>query len=426
MALLKVSGVTSVLAMLAMGADLVAPANAAEERGYEFGYFLPRTSFGAVAAERLIKCPELGDATARQAVIATTVLISSATKPDPGGYVRLDTRSGFLAKRTTEIKLNRDGTLSAFNGSTEGQGDAVIGAVIKVATGVAGIIPGAGMLAAPLTAAAPEAAAPRLSFSCTLQTRQKVEERDRLAEQVAALEELVASGEGRASVVALLEIRRAAFAQADDDLTVTSKQVLTPLQSAQSGSVLIERFEANHWFQGNVPTSITQRIGSNGFELSWAADNQIAAALKRSSWQTGIPAEPQAHLLYRRPIPVAVKVVSCQIGRVGCAPDESHAIADAKLIYVAQFSPIFTVRLGRGGIFGSREAEADFDASGAPTRLKYGSAAGGAAIASVINAAGDGYASMNGAAAAARDRQLQLLRDRKEYRDLMTALNGAQ
>ena len=426
MARLKVSGVTSLLAMLAIEADLVAPAKAAEEDVYEFGYFLPRTSFGAVAAERLIKCPEPGDETARQAVIATTVLISSATKPDPGGYVRLDTRSGFLAKRTTEIKLNRDGTLSAFNGSTEGQGDAVLGAVIKVATGVAGVIAGGGMLAAPLSAAAPEAPAPRLSFSCTPETKQKVEERDRLAEQVAVLEELIASGEGRASVVALLEIRRAAFAQADDELTITSKQVLTPLQSEESGSVLIKRFEPNPWFQGTVPDSITRRIGSNGFELSWAADRQIVAALKRSSRQIGIPAEPQAHLLYRRPIPVAVKAVSCRFGRVDCAPDDGHAIADTKLIYVAQFSPIFTVRLGRGGIFGSREAEADFDSSGAPTRLKYGSAAGGAGIASVINAAGDGYASLNGAAAAARDRQLQLLRDRKEYRDLMTALNGAQ
>jgi hypothetical protein len=416
-------GGASALALVGMAMGASSPAEAAPKLGFEFGYFLPRTSFGAAAAERLIKCPAADD---RDAVIETTVVIDSATKPDPDAYVRLDTSSGPLAKRTTEIKLNSNGTLVSFNGSTEGEGGAVLGAVIKVATTVAASMVGGGMLAAPMKMMGDSSRSPqrRLSFSCTDKTEQKVAERDRLADAVANLEAQVIAGHDSPAVAALLDARRAALADADDALTITSKAVVDPKSGEDSGMIRIEPFDPDGWFKGDVPARIRRRPGINGFLLSWTADKRIAAAFTRSAWQAGIPADPQSYLLYRRPIPVSVKAVSCEVGGSDCRPDASDdAITATKVVSVAQFSPIFVVRLGRGGIFGSRQAEADFDANGTPTRLKYGSASGGADIASVIDAGGDGFSTLRGAGAAARDRQLQVLRDKKEYRELTTALN---
>lgn len=416
-------GGASALALVGMAVGAASPAEAAPKLGYELGYFLPRTSFGAAAAERLIKCPSMDD---RDAVIETTVVIDSATKPDPDAYVRLDTSSGFLAKRTTEIKLNPDGTLVSFNGSTEGEGGAVLGAVIKVATTVAATMAGGGMLGAPLMMLRErsESPQPRLSFSCTDKTERKVAERDRLADAVADLEAQVIAGHDSPAVAALLDARRAALADADDALTITSKAVADPKYGEDSGTIRIDPFDPDGWFEGDVPARIRRRPGINGFQLSWTADKRIAAALAKSAWPAGIPADPQSYLLYRRPIPVSVKAVSCEVGGPDCRPDASEkAITAAKVVSVAQLSPIFVVRLGRGGMFGSRQAEADFDAGGTPTRLKYGSASGGADIASVIGAGGDGFSTLRGGAAAARDRQLQLLRDKKEYRELTTALN---
>ncbi len=416
----------SALALAGLAATAAGRADAVPKSGYEFGYFLARTSFGAAAAERLVKCPTADD---EDAVIETTVVISSAVRPDPDAYVRLDTSSGFLAKRTTEIKLNPDGTLVSFNGSTEGEGSEVAGAVIKVATTVAAAMVGVPLvgLAEKMDKSQPAFPLARLSFSCTPQTKAKVDRRDGLAADVARLEALVTTGQGNAAVAALLDARRAALADADDALTVTSKVVVDPRYGTLAGKALIQPFDPDHWFQGTVPDKIARRPGINGFELNWAANKPIADAFGRSSGRTDVPADPQPYLLYRRPVPVAVKVSSCQTAMANCVPDGSDdAVTAAKQIYVAQLSPIFTIPLGRGGLFGSRQAEADFDGAGTPTRLKYGSTAGGAGIASVVNAAGDGFTTLRGAAAANRDRELQLLRDKKEYRDLMAALNGTQ
>ena len=53
-------GGASALALVGMAVGAAPPAEAAPKLGHEVGCFPPRTSFGAVAAERLINCPSAG------------------------------------------------------------------------------------------------------------------------------------------------------------------------------------------------------------------------------------------------------------------------------------------------------------------------------------------------------------------------------
>jgi len=426
--LLKRGG-ASALALVGMAAGGAVPAEAAPKLRYEFGYFLPRTSFGAAAAERLIKCPTHDDP---DAVIETTVVIDSTTRPDPDAYVRLDTSSGFLAKRSTEIKLNPDGTLAAFNGSTEGEGGAVLGAVIKVATTFA-----SAAIAAPVVAAKPlvKSSEGKPSSACTAKVAAEVAHRDMLLKEVADLEAQIVAGQTSPAVAALLDRRRTALADAEDALTLTGKVVIDPDNVSKTATEVaaslkdpsIDPIAVAGWFEGGqVPANVACRPSSKGFRLAWTVDQRVVDALASSGEKGDVPKGLQSNLVYRRPIPVSVKVASVGNDDSDCARFHYGRLDATKIVHVAQLSPVFLIPLGRGGLFGSRQAEADFDANGVPTRLKYGSLSGDAGIATVVNAAGDGFTTLRGAAAAARDRQLQVLRDKKEYRDLMAALNETQ
>ena len=64
---------------------------------------------------------------------------------------------------------------------------------------------------------------------------------------------------------------------------------------------------------------------------------------------------------------------------------------------MSQLSGLYSLSIGAGGIFGTREATIAFDAGGSPTRLEYGSASGGADIAGVIDSGAGAATTMHDA-----------------------------
>lgn len=91
-----------------------------------------------------------------------------------------------------------------------------------------------------------------------------------------------------------------------------------------------------------------------------------------------------------------------------------------------QLSGLFRLPIGRGGLFGSRTVAAEFDASGAPTSLKYGSDPGAADVASAIDAAREGGTTLRDARADALARRAAMLKSRKDIQDLEAELDKQQ
>jgi hypothetical protein len=80
------------------------------------------------------------------------------------------------------------------------------------------------------------------------------------------------------------------------------------------------------------------------------------------------------------------------IGRSGTAgiPPERNCRQDAFGVYLAGVYVIaVALPIGGAGLFGTREVSASFDALGRPTELSFGSDPGAAAIAGIIDAAGE-------------------------------------
>ncbi|WP_222949852.1 hypothetical protein [Sphingomonas sediminicola] len=394
---------------------MAAPAEAASKT-YELGYFLPKTRAGAKVAQRLVRCP----GSSREPKFETTVVIASKTVADPT-LIRVDARKGMLAKRTTELKLRADGTLESFNATNEGQGGVVISALVKAgATLASGGVVGA-----------MESHPSSLPFDCTQEAKEALKEQERLRENILELESAIATPDAPVAAISTeLAARRAEFQRISDLLTVTSSgPPIDPAKGTLGGFAHIPRPDIASFFDLSTPAAKAafesyrvRQVGQQGFGISWQADKPMATALQTSMT---FPTKAVPGLVYRRAVPAAISVFPCSgppsVTAV-CAKDESSTLARTLSANGSasfpQLSGLFTIPIGRGGLFGSEEVAAEFDASGAPTRLKYGSDPGAAAIAGVVDTARTTYASLEKASAAEQQAQLEELKRRKEIREL--------
>ena len=107
-----------------------------EAQAQTMGYFLPKVTVGGVIVQRLEHCPTGEDDDIYPRIITKIAVKSTYTPED---YVEVSAKSGFLAQRSVAVNLREDGTLKSINASSEGQGAQVLGAVVKVAAGIAGL-----------------------------------------------------------------------------------------------------------------------------------------------------------------------------------------------------------------------------------------------------------------------------------------------
>lgn len=405
--------------LLLMGSASASAWAASAKKVYELGYFVPRGRAGATVADRLIECPTESSDPKFQ----TALTVAGKLVPDPDGFIKVDARKGLLAKRTTELKLRPDGTLEAFNASNEGQGGLVLSALIKV---------GASLATGGIAGAIAESPPP---FDCTDEAKADLAEYERLRQDIIAAEGVMASEEANPATASELALRRAELQEVANRLTVTSRAPrIDPSPGTTEGVGYIEPTDISRFFKLEQPGAanafalyLAKRPGRFGYGVGWKADKALATALATGRDK---PLKATPGLYYRRPVPATVAVHSCASKPAAatklCAADETprgKALSADGTVSFPQLSGYFTIPIGRGGLFGSEEAAAEFDATGAPTRLKYGSDAGAAAIAGVIDTARGAYVALEKAPAAAQQAELDELKRRKEIRELEHALS---
>jgi len=435
--------------VLAPGA-MAAPANPSARAPkvkadkYALGYFLPKTKAAASYSQRLVRCPTTDDT---RILLETHAQILAKTGPDYSRLYRIDASAGVLAKRSTELLLNPDGTMKSVNATVEGQGAAVIVSTVKLAAFAASLVIGGpkarGFLGKPPT---------ELATRCRPQVAALLTERGALADNVAKLEARLAASGLTAGEAAELAGSRDRLTAIDDALTLSSKPV--PIDPMADGSASADPLDYGEWFDRINPLDIAKLPGDDGVLVSWRINPAAQAALTSAAYVAPgdvgqLTSAPEAVIYYRRPVPVAMSMVPCTLngnkrhnrttvqrepGRAAtksqtCIVDETPEAAalttDSSAGFL-QLSGLFRLPIGRGGLFGSRTVAAEFDASGAPISLKYGTDPGAADIASAIDAAREGGTTVRDAGADALARQAAMLKSRKDIHDLEAELDKQQ
>jgi hypothetical protein len=450
MNILKSSATVRAACSLLLGAALAAPSHAQSrpsDRGdwrqkREFIYFLPRTLVVAKVGQRLLSCPVTGD---DEPGIETEIAIVDEQVPDVGAMVRVDGRSGFLAKRTTKLTLRPDGTLEAFNAATEGQGGDVLAAAVKVAVTAgtlamgspAGLINVAGYLK-DANFGEPEAeTGPPPHLVCKDATKKTLATLADVDAQIAMLEELVSRDEADSAQVQLLADRKTARADLRKALTLTSAPISFDIKARPATAAkltqLVPPLDYKQWFvatNGKAGEIISKLAGSSGFVVTLSPDAPMFAALAGDG--STLPGAATPYLFYRRPIKASIAVRPCMPGAYPAAPTPDCAIdsgvagkkaSSTKDVLFPQLSGLYAIPIGRGGLFGTRQASAKFNASGAPLELEYGSGAGGADIAKVLGAANDGMVTLRDADLTAWERAAREMTARKTYEEAKEKLD---
>lgn len=427
----KMSASLAAISAATMPAAAIAapPQTTPQSKSIELGYFLPQAVAAANFSQRLVSCPTSDDPRVR---VISSANIKQKTVPDYVRMYRIDARAGFLVKRSTELNLTPDGQLTSINATVEGQGGPVLVAAIKAAAFAGSIALGAPI---PLVGAkAFDPNAPSLprppEVTCRKTILDKLDERARVAARIDVLEANVAAGTTGSAQADLLANWRQQLAEIDDDLTLSSDPVR--VDPGKSGPVFIPALDYAQWFEkfdnGSADdprdrTKLKHLPGRYGMTLSW---NVSAPALAALATNEAVPQGPTPDLYYRRPVPVAITLAPCKTASTTCAPDESGeagAMTASASVGFPQLSGLFRVPIGRGGLFGSRSVAATFDATGAPTQLKYGSEPGAADIASAVDAARDAGTTLRDARKNALADQAAMLQSRKDIRDLDAELN---
>jgi hypothetical protein len=404
----------------------------------EFVYFLPKTRAVVNVGQRITRCARTEG---EEPSIENEIVITDSTGADPGAMVRLDGRSGFLAKRTTKLTLAADGTLQAFNASTEGQGGEVAAALIKTAV-TAGTFAFAPSLSLPkgldsvkfMSGGKSRGTAQQNlpTLECNDTTKELLEKLASLSTQIASLEALVASGAAETPQIELLAESRKRQKLYKDDLTLTSDPAAFNPNGRPTGSnsqnKLIGAVNYAQWFKDvrspAAQAALAKIPGSSGFVAKLTPNKELFERLTGDL--DALPASATPYLFYRRPVPASVEVAPCASGAtpvtptVECSLNQSAAgkLASAsKKLSFAQLSGFYAIPIGKGRMFGTRQASAKFDASGAPTELEYGSGSAGGDVAKMLTAVNDGAVTLRDAEMAAWKRAADEATSRKTYQD---------
>lgn len=399
----------------------------------ELGYFLPKTKVVATVAQQILRCPT---AARPEPEIETRIGILDRGVPDVTAFVRVDARSGFLAERTTKLTLRADGTLETFNATTEGQGGAVLAAAIKtVAVVGAGMFGGWGAAAGAALGLMPAPSDKTLKsllppppprLTCTAKITALVARRDMIIASLAKYDEAVESGTATSDQRALAARNREALATVDAGLTLVAAPVVFDPIRGDAASIAdrrIDRVEYETWFGNRVSAALLDALpGRAGFSAQLRPDRAMLDRLGPGDGSLAPDVGARPYLLYRRPIPATLTVAPCTAAVTPCPIDADSDLTASKMVALPQLSGFFSIRIGRGGLFGTRQASARFDESGAPLELEYGSSSGGESIAGVIDAGREGFTTMHDAPLTARQRRKDILTADAEIDALEKAL----
>lgn len=427
-------------AALLIGSALVpasAIAGSNPKRGESIGYFLPKTEVEIVVSQLITACPNDEDTVE----VDTEITIEPVAVPDE--YVAVDIRSGLFAERSTKLELRPNGTLESFNAETEGQGGKILGAISKAAFTVAGFGAGPEMLVNAYKATyfnfgeikpedvAQDQPAPE-PLVCNKATVEALAAIDARVADIKAIEKRIVETGGTAADVALLERRRNQVANIKNGLTLKSVATVDPAKSEYH----LDSVDYLEWFaaNANLPAALKNKavLGAYGFAVKYTLD--ASASRPAFSGDGTVNDRPRASLIYKRPVPVEVLVAPCaseaqkkenENGTISlkkqCDVDASKpakAIYASDVVPVPQLSKLFSLRIGRGGLFGSKQASAKFDEFGTPLELEYGTSTGTDGAVDVINGSTDGVVSVRDAKLAELERQIAIEKARADLAKL--------
>jgi len=432
--------ICSLLAGAAMMALTIGTARAqiADPQHRQFLYFLPTVSAGATVTQQIASCPRMKGDTPK---IITTISIGGAIGPDTALPLTLDARAGPLSKRSTKLALHSDGTLESFNASAEGQGGAVLSSVIKtVATVAAWSVGVPAPLPLPASSKGMLQVQPRVdppAMYCNADIARAVGDLGKVRDEIDRIETASIAGGVASASTARLERLRADEASLIATLTLRAGKGVkfNPTRAMfpagrDEATGLLPAAPIEQWFstrEGGAPNvghaavyaAFADLPGEAGFQVTLTPDRDLLTVFSGDG--SSYRAAPTRAAYYRRAVPATISVAPCMPGTVNDAGDVCAADTSAKGkrasksgdISLPQLSGLYSLSIGTGGIFGTREATIAFDANGSPSKLEYGSASGGADIAGVIDSGA-------GAATTLRDARLNAIKRRAEE---MTAEN---
>ena len=402
-------------AVVALSVAVVSPAFASSAKP-EIGYFLSRTDVAVSVAMTLTSCPSEPGGLPKVAIDWKAVPTGAA---DRQPAVRVDVSSGFLAKRSNAFEFYPNGTLSGFNGSSEGQAGAVIGSVLKVVGTVA-----------PLLASSHGAANLIGKLVCKAAIRDKLEALTTIKTEIGLLEANVLLDTATPAELELLDRKRKKQATILKQLTIEADADFAAQgpESPWNGKVKPDLFKT--WFEpdplsGPLSFDRSKIPGIEGFRVTifpeqfgpvTVEDCKAGPVLttdkhpKSSLTQSGV----QRAFYYRRPVQAAVLITD----PAGTAPDCSQQLPLDVPLPIGQWGDVLALPVGNAGLFGSREASASFDQFGTPLKLSYGSDSGAADIGSTIEAAGGAVTAFADADTAALEREIKREELRQKLREL--------
>lgn len=400
---------SATIAGLALGTAL--PAQAKDKPA--IAYFLPRTNVAVSVAMTLASCPS---ETGEQPEIQSEWTVTAVGAADPSKLVKVDVSSGFLAKRSNAFEFYPSGTLAEFNGSSEGQGPALIGSILKT---VANVVPLLAPRGASVLTETQDPIPANNRLYCSEGAIALLTALSAAKGEVRALEDKVVLGTATTADLDLLERRRKKRGALQDALTIEANANFAAQDENSNwiGHVVLPEL-LKDWFStkpvdGNsIAFDRTKVKGIEGFGVT-INPVETALAAKLAEGEAFDLNKVHRSLVYRRPVPAKV-VVTVK----GCTGSDCEAIELDGNPLIGQWGAISTLPVGNAGLFGSRQASASFDQFGTPLKLSYGSDSGAAGIGSTIEAAGSTAVAIADSEAAALEREVKKEELRQKLRDL--------
>lgn len=387
----RILGGAAALALCA-GQALAKPAvDATAADNTAIAYYLPKLEAEVTGSFRLVGCAD-------KPVFKSEFTLVQKYVPDPAARVRLDTNVGFLANRTIKVEHYPDGTLKTFNGSWEGQGGKVITAAVKLAGAFVG-----------LPVFAFDGSAP-----CGGEIATRLTDLDALDTQIDMIEDQLVGGDGVALLLRARDVLLQKKAELLKTLTVTKRWPVPIAYGLNTGCLAAQQLTGGPDYDSFFGKSFGDLPAQNGITVELCLqDGFVGSALGEATIRTKLTRK-QADLLYRVPVPGMLKVSASM-------PKEDKPFAKTFPISVPQWANLSRLRLGKGGLFGSREAAAKFDAMGMPSELSYGSKSGADDIAGVLDTGREGIKALGNSELTQLQAEIAL----EEARQKLEALRAA-
>ncbi|HZF45099.1 MAG TPA: hypothetical protein VEZ26_02105 [Sphingomonadaceae bacterium] len=414
-------------AVLAAGSNVTPAAAKTVPANRVLAYFLPKLQISPQISVRLLACPQGKEGPK----LASAVVVTQEYIPDPTAMVKVDTSAHLFANRTVKLELNPDGTLSTFNASSEGQGGKILTSIVKAAATVLPMVAGA----TPMKMDQPP---DETGLKCNDATVAKLEALAATKQGIKQIEDRLIAGQGQptdADMLTALKARQSeqikgltlivepkASVEAESDVKKEGPPKATgpivPGNNAVAEYFSLLQPSYENWFAKSPEgTTVKDLPGMFGFRVSIDPVVKMASALKQEG--STLPGGPSTDLFYRRPVPGVFKIYPCADRQ--CISDEKApppGFSSVTPIRVPQWSGFQSLKIGKGGLFGTRQANAKFDAAGAPLLLEYGSKSGADDLSGVVDAGTAGVSGLRDAELNELNRQINLAKARKELATL--------